>query len=264
MDIQSSQPQDKRTVFIVLALLALAVVIALTAFALVSTRSNQDADDVAKLQQKLNAAEETVNRLTAASSTKNGTEDKRILLTTGDLDKYCGLTAPMRTACIENIRTDGPNATETYRNADKGLFIQIPYNTAWSNETFRLRPFDEERYQVDANRMEERLAFGHLSLFEGGGVVRWYGLTFMPARSADEAIRSLQADAAANGLTGTPEQKTVNGITYLLYNQDGFCGRPSVEVMGRKANYLLAPMCGTPETAFPFLESIVRTIRLID
>ncbi len=264
MDTPNPQPQNKKTLYTVLALLALAVVVALTAFALVRMRPSQNSDEVAKLQQKLDAAEDVLNRATAASSTKNGTEDKRILLTTGDLDKYCGLTATMRGACIQNIRTDEPNATDTYRNTEKGLFVQIPYNTAWSNETFRLRPFDEERYQIDANRTEDRLAFGYLSLFEGGGVVRWYGLNFTPVRSAEEAIRALQADAATNGLVGTPEQKSVNGITYLLYNQDGFCGRPSIEVMGRKANYLLAPMCGTPETAFPFLESIVKTIRLID
>lgn len=159
--------------------------------------------------------------------------------------------------------SDLPTETVEYRNTEVGITFSVPYNPAWGNAKYKIRPFDEHR---DARGNVDSVWFGPSGPFEGGGWVRWMFLSVRPASSTQDVIAALKAEAQRNGFIDENRIQTEDlgeGRQGVVYYSDGLCDLVSVVVIGKKFNYELSVPCGAENLVRESLLSVARTIRFI-
>lgn len=143
----------------------------------------------------------------------------------------------------------------SYLNKEKGIEMEIPYNSAWGAPLFVLNPFD-----VDG----ARVLFGPVGgAPEGCGSWTYsYRLNFLDAKSPSQLIAHLEDK---NGKVKTLPKymqittTTINGLDVLEYTLDGMCGGGEVIVFGKKANYSFSTLCSGL-----MREDIISKIKLIE
>ncbi len=197
----------------------------------------------------------TKNDTQPKNNTVNDNADKRISLTPENISQY---NPPLKPNCSEKFNKDTPDVTVKYENKSRGIILELPYNKNWGNETYKINPYDKWN---DENG-KEYILFGPLTNFEGCSWVRNYALYFYPANSAD--IRIEEMKKTPNYLEIfilKPIKKSINGLDVIEFQRHGLCDNSELEIVGKKYNYVLRPLCGAD---FEFLENISKSIKLID
>lgn len=175
----------------------------------------------------------------------------KILLTPKNTKKYND-----RYGCNIEFNYDTPNTHVEYKDSNRGLLMNIPFNTNWGNEMFRLEPYDETE-----SAKERVMSFGAIAPFEGCGWIREYFIVFKPARSAEAVIEEVNSNNPGNLSELRPHGEIINGLTVVKWEVLGLCSEHDLEVIGRKNNYELHKICNTD---YSELENLVKTIKLID
>lgn len=145
------------------------------------------------------------------------------------------------------LNEDPANTVASYQG--HGISLNLPFNNAWGTTEYSILPYEEEGLNV---------LFGNYMYFEAGSLIRTKILTFIPARSAVQAVAVIQKDPE---LVNQPTTVKINGLTVIRYETAGLCNYPRLEIIGRVNNYLISNACGG---TFDELETIVSTARLID
>jgi hypothetical protein len=187
--------------------------------------------------------------------------DKRILLDQARYEKIPYYTEEFG----EKFNTDPPNTTVSYFNIDKGISFQIPYNPKWGTEKYKIPPYYE---------YENKVLFGPMFIFEAGSLPRACSMEFLPRRSAEEVIVSLEKfvveERAYKVMEGIPRETiikdTINGLPVVKYMQyDTLLGAtPYIEVIGKKYNYKFSCFWIPEISKMEFIEDIIKTIQLIE
>jgi hypothetical protein len=155
--------------------------------------------------------------------------------------------------CDEPFDADASNQLVPYSNAEKGIAFDVPYNAKWGSKRFSINPYDE---------VGNKVLFGQLGVFEGCGWMRGYALEFIPHRSAEEAVKEAAKELTPGAIP--PTVVKINGLSVVKYADSGLCWFPVMEVVGKKYNYVFAPLCSSdPEYDFVDLEKIVKSVKLL-
>ncbi len=183
-------------------------------------------------------------------------DDDRILLTYDNISQYCNPVEDTTPCQEEEFNVDDANTAETYENSEKGIRVELPYNSDWGSERFRILPYETNPYNSDV------ISFGPISQGEGGGWGRGlWSLTFKEAKTADEVIADLNENDP--DLTGQPEKSTINGINVVEYISAGMVNYYNIEVIGENYNYLFITGTSGSNNLFSDLEDIVETFEFI-
>jgi len=191
--------------------------------------------------------------------------DDRILLTPENIRQYNGETSETR--CNEKFNNDDLSVMVNYSNKEKGISLEIPYNPNWGNEKYRINPYDEvTKYN--------KIDFGYLFIGDACVWARPYSLSFLPARTAEEAISGIKSEHAQptispdfdNQFVLWPKKLTINNMTVIKYQPWNAVGWAvsHFEIIGKKYNYQLSAISGDAGKDFKLFESIVSTIKLIE
>lgn len=206
-------------------------------------------DETKLIQDKEELQNENLNSVIEENN------DKRILITPENVSQLNPSSDPK---CYEKFNRENPNVIEKYENRDEGISIKLPYNAKWGNETYKINPYDKWN---DENGIRYIL-FGPITGFEGCSWARNYALYFFPAKSAEERMEELkQTPNYFEIFIVEPNRKLINGLDVIEYQSRGLCDNGELEIIGKKYNYVLRPLCGSD---FEFLESIVESIRFIE
>ncbi len=159
---------------------------------------------------------------------------------------------------IGPINGAAPTTKVEFRDAKKGLRVLLPYNPAWGNDRYRIRPFDVGKSVV---------VFGPVTTCSDGSLCREQSLTFEPAQTSEAVMAAVTKQRAAQQKkSGTPSlseprRKTVGEVTVVEYTDTSeACVRPTLVIVGKKFNYAFS-MCGGRVAYF---EEIVKTAQLIE
>lgn len=183
--------------------------------------------------------------------------DNRILLTPENQNQYWTPTK----GCDEEFNHDPANTTTTYSNQVKGISLEIPYNHKWGSNKYRINPYDER--ETMGEMLPDSLEFGSIGLFEACSWARSHFLYFRPAKSADEVINEIKKDPNYPEMFSLqPKKIVINGLEVVKYENFGLCSYPTLQIIGKKYNYELKPLCDGE--SFQFFEDIIKTIKLID
>ena len=170
----------------------------------------------------------------------------------------------------EISKSGGPNLKPpttfvTYENKDKGIEFSVPYNPDWGSTKYKIVPYEYEKGLVtDKGVDNERIVFGPIQPWEGGGLARLQSLSFIPVRTADFLMKNTNAAVKT-------EKKTINGLQVVEFTGGEFCGYSYIEIIGKKYNYVLSNGCDNsydaPNNSSPidmkYLEGLVEKIKLI-
>ena len=139
--------------------------------------------------------------ITDADLAKVGTgdfqTDNRILLTPQNVRQY---NDPPN--CNEKFNLYPANTTVTYSNSNRGISLEIPYNSSWGSDKYRVNPYDENN-----NRIE----FGPIRVFEGCSWVRSYFLNLVLLNQPSLEVEYLQLEIFLSSL----QYYLTNQIIYL-------------------------------------------------
>lgn len=159
-----------------------------------------------------------------------------------------------------------PDTTVTYTNVDKGISFDIPYNDGWGYEDAPLPAFVEHD-AGDVTPLGSVLFgpptyAGFWSEVETCDLLQSYELTFLPARTAAAAVRTIEG----RGTEVVPNAtvRTIGDLTVVQYTDVGLCNYPTLEVVGATYNYSFTTSgCEAAEdTEWKYLESIVQSVQL--
>lgn len=214
------------------------------------------------LQYRLDVMEgklEVVKRETASEISKPVSGDSRTLLTMNNVGQYAPKPqTPGFTTCDEGFNVDAPSATANYLHQDRDFLLSfdVPYNSKWGSDRFKINPYDEG--SADQNLS---VSFGpFVSLPEGCVWARKYKFQ-INNKKTDQALQ--QGDGAL--VSGVPDGKfaKVNGYTVLKYIDSGLCDDAVFDIAGQNANYQFTAVC-TSDTQkdFKLFESIVSGLKL--
>jgi len=172
----------------------------------------------------------------------------RILLTPDNVSTYD------EAACNTKFNGDPASTAVKYSNLKNGIELEVPYNPNWGNDKFKINPFDDTA---------DHITFGPISPFEGCSLIRQYFINIIKQRTAAVAIKAINDDATKNTtyVSDSPKVKNINGITVVEYNIGEFCSAPTIEIVGKRFNYELAPVCGD---TYKVIEDMVKTVKFID
>lgn len=188
-------------------------------------------------------------------NTVNDDADDRTLLTSENISQY---NPPSKPNCSEKFNTDMPDTIAKYENMDRGITLELPYNKNWGNETYKIMPYEMWNDETG----EEYVLFGPITDFEACSWVRNYALYFYPAKSADMRIEEMKkAPNYSETFIIEPTKKVIAGLDIIEFQSHGLCDNVELEVVGKKYNYVLKPLCGTD---LGFLENISKSIKLTD
>jgi hypothetical protein len=157
------------------------------------------------------------------------------------------------------LNTDPANTTVVYSNPDKKISFTVPYNNQWGYTNAPVSPYSERAGDSDSLGY---VLFGPPTSgdVEGLGTscdpIQFYSLSFLPSRSADIAVRTIES----RGTEVVPNTKvvTINGLTVVEFTDAGLCSYPTLEVVGQQYNY-----SGGDETEeWKYLENIVKSVQL--
>lgn len=180
--------------------------------------------------------------------------DARILLTLQNLNQYNVQSA---VSCNEEFNNDAPSTTVNYKSEEFGISIDVPYNPKWGSDRFKINPYD-----IYNSNDGYFISFGSMDVFEACGWTRHYNLSFLPAINSDDVISKIKSDHNYPAMYPVlPTVKDINGLEVVEYEVSGFCSYPTLEVIGKKFNYLFSPTC---DGNISFFEDIVQSIKLID
>ena|SRR3990167_9165736 len=190
--------------------------------------------------------------------------DDRTLLEPNELGQY--FPGNGDAPCTDFVASE-PTQEVRYDNPDWGLALEIPYNSDWGNEQYRINPYDEaldtgtspEDQQQTASLLMGPLVSG----IEGCGWVRFPVITFAPQRTAAQATAAIQAEADPIFPLQSIETVTLYNKTAVKYEYtpDALCPGPFYEVIGPKFNYLLND-CFTPQ-GMPLSEELIVAMDII-
>ncbi len=181
--------------------------------------------------------------------------DKRILLTLENISQY---NNPSNPNCSEKFNQDPPNTIIKYEDKEKGISFDMPYNSDWGNEKYKINPY--EKWKDESGK--DYILFGSITDFEACSWVQSYALVFNPVKSADMLIKEMEEIPYYPEIfIIKPTKKSINGLDIVESQSHGMCDSGELEVVGKKYNYVLRPLCGAD---FEFLESIVKSIKLIE
>lgn len=179
--------------------------------------------------------------------------DNRILLTLENERLYnSGTTTEER--CIK-FNTDPANTYVNYRNQDKGLSIEMPFNQKWGNDQYRIDP-----YEVVAEN--QRVHFSYVMPLEGCSWYRPEYLTFLPQKSLTESIQEIESEFEGDCRV-TTQVIVINEMDVIKYEPP--CGMAYFvyyRVIGEKFNYELFSSFNQPERVTE-LENMIKTIKFI-
>lgn len=197
----------------------------------------------------------TTTPILNTSIPENNPLDKRILLTPENISQY---NPPEKPNCSEKFNKDIPNLIIKYYDEEKGISIDIPYNSNWGNEKYKINPY--EKWKDKSGK--EYLLFGPITDFEACSWVQSYALSFSPARSADIIMKEMEEIPYYPEIfIVKPTKKSINGLDIVEAQSYGLCDNGEIEIVGKKYNYILRPLCGAN---FEFMENIIKSIKLLD
>ncbi|MFH1457433.1 MAG: thrombospondin type 3 repeat-containing protein [Patescibacteria group bacterium] len=181
-----------------------------------------------------------------------GETDNRILLTPQNISQY---NNPPN--CNEKFNSYSANTNFTYSSGDRGISVELPYNSSWGNDKYRINPYDEHNNKLD---------FGFIAPFEGCSWVRSYSMNFLPAKTANQVIQDFEQDQNYPDMFSVlPYKSIINNLEIVKYEMVGMCGYPALQVIGKKYNYEFQPMCSVDrDKDFEYLENIVKTVKFLD
>lgn len=149
-----------------------------------------------------------------------------------------------------------PTTYVNYENKDRGIGFSVPYNSDWGSTKYKISPYEYEKGVVtDKGVDNERIVFGPIQPWEGGGLTRLLSLSFIPARTADFIMENTIAVV-------NPERKTINGLQVVETSPSGFCASSDIEIIGKTYNYVLSNSCDSSYD-MKYLESLVEKINII-
>jgi hypothetical protein len=188
-------------------------------------------------------------------------EDGRTLLTLTNAEELISQNSITR--CDIDFNDAKPTTAATFSQQESGLSVELPYNPDWGNEQFKIQPY--ERFELSPGP-NQTINFGPMFVGEGCGWFRAYTLQIGQQRSAQVLINGLTESSQTSTpmVVGEPQQVKIGDLTAVKYEEVGLCNGQTIEVIGQSHNYILRPLCGgDSKEEFEFLESIVKTIRLI-
>lgn len=163
------------------------------------------------------------------------------------------------------MNTDPADTTVAYINHEKGISLTIPFNAKWGYPGIPVTPYTERGPSGSAplgSVLFGQPTSGNLQGLGGNcDPLHLYELTFLPARSANDAVRAIEGrggDVVPNATV-----RTIDGFTVVQYTDAGLCSYPTIEVIGTDFNYSFTTGCGTDvEGEWKYLEDIVKTVKL--
>jgi len=203
-----------------------------------------------KIQDEYKEILESIMNSLEFTSFKN----KRILLTPENISQY---NPPSSPKCSEKFNQDPSNTTVDYYNKEKGISFEVPYNSNWGNEKYKINPY--EKWNNESGK--EYILFGSITNFEACSWVRTYALYFSPIKSAENIIKDAKKYIDPELFIVKPTKKSINGLDVVESQSHGLCDSGELEVVGKKYNYVFRSLCGAD---FEFLENIVKSIELIN
>lgn len=189
-----------------------------------------------------------------ATATPVPASDNRPLLNANDIGGSVAVYAPYIEAATVGTPNNAPaNTTVPYSNSTKGLSMQLPFNTQWGTDKYRIPGYDENNIII---------AFGPLTYCSPDGLCRAQIMKHIPVKSADQLINELQQDQI------TANQKTINGLTVVEFVSPGQCTSAMAVVFGKKYNYEFQTCTALSNYGpdyiedFQYLENIIKTVKL--
>lgn len=181
-----------------------------------------------------------------------------------DTDPTDTIVLPENAHCPA-LNKDPANTTATYSNTDMGISFTFPYNNHWGSSVQILPPYTEHT-QSDFAPLGY-VMFGPPTSGEEQGLggscdpVQFYELTFLPARTANEAVRTIEG-RGTEVVPNTTVRK-IGDLTVVQYIDAGLCSYPTFEVIGQKYNYSFTTSCGhDEEEEIAYLEDVVKRVTL--
>jgi len=173
--------------------------------------------------------------------------------------------------CLVEFDDSPPNSQVTYTNNKYKFNLQLPFNNAWGNETFRLKaiegPYRDE--QVNFGPYFNAVLFGPMDIFFGGGCgwQRRYTLEISDPQPFNTLLRSIAEDLQDTyGIPlredVKPATKTINRFKTISYIEPGICGTPTMIIFGEDFSMELRTGCeGTPTETFDIFEAVAQSIK---
>lgn len=180
--------------------------------------------------------------------------DNRILLTDKILESlYASTTLSL---CKEKINHEEPNTSVLYKNTEKGISFEIPYNANWGTTDYKISHYVTH---FDSDALYESIEFGRLVGQDGCGWGRAIQMWFLSQKSANSTLLDLKSDPMLVQM-GEPSIVSINGLEVVKYTDYGYSSYPTFVVIGKKYNYAF----GSGNVEFEDLEEIVKTVKLIE
>lgn len=203
--------------------------------------------------------EKSANQPTQTSfpdSNNNQETDNRKLLLPNKDGTYLSIGDVGSPACSgegAGVVSDAfPNSQVVFKSESKGLEMKIPFNSNWFSSKYKVNPYDEQ---------DRSIGFGNLTISEGCGFHRSYGLELLPYRDEQAVISDLN-NQKKNDVTWMygPVVESINGLKVVKFTTGGLCGTAQEEIIGKKNNYSLAIFC---RDDFKPLDEVVKSISLL-
>lgn len=93
-----------------------------------------------------------------------------------------------------------------------------------------------------------------------GAKSRGYTLSVVDVRSSQDILKMIKNEKEPP-LTELNKVTKINGLDVVEYTGSGMCSYPTIEVIGKKFNYTLQPVCGTSND-FEYMTRLVETMGL--
>lgn len=155
----------------------------------------------------------------------------------------------------DTCRSNGPTSTVHYKNTEKGISFQFPYNPEWD----ALHQGQDPASKAIRVGEKDTVIFGPIGSYDGCVVSQYYTLTFLPSKNILTLADILNTQTWHHY---NAEVRELNGIRFVAYDSPGgLCARPAVQVQGKSHNYLIEPTCGHDDERW-ILEDLVRTMEL--
>jgi hypothetical protein len=251
--MKQNKPQGFVLIGVIVGVVAV-VIAAVAAVFVLSARSTQ-----APSNNEVNTSTPTTDISTDADALLP--QDDRTLLTLENAEDLIAQGSIVR--CDIDFNDAKPTTAATFSEQEDGLSVELPYNPDWGNEQFKIQPY--ERFELSPGP-NKTINFGPMFVGEGCGWFRAYMLQIGEQRSAQVLIDGLteSSQSLTPMVVGEPQEVTIGDLTAVKYEEVGLCNGQTIEVIGESHNYILRPLCGgDSREEFEFLESIVKTIKLI-
>ncbi len=206
----------------------------------------------------ISTAEKMISSIEVNSDTV--ATDTRTTLTSDNYDRFCTKGDDCQNK-FKNINKDESNTTVRYSNSDLGIAFDVPYNTSWINDQYKLNPYDS----AISSTGDTVLYFGPMGLnCEGICAIsrRHYSLRIIQPESAEKVMQRY----SGINLYG-PEVVFIGGLKAVKYAETAMGDGYYVEVVGTKHNYIFEFSdfgVDSGSDAFAKVENIVKSVDLID